>query len=116
MDLTIVLDASDATSTSGFQKVKTFARQLVDSFQVGANGAHVGVVSYGLAPSVDLRLNTYTGGALTKQKVSDQIDKLKFKGGRGSISGALEAAANDIFTEANGMRGHSVNKVQFYTC
>ena len=111
MDLSLVLDASDAASTSGFQKIKTFAKQFVDSFEIGNDKARVGIVSYSASPSVECRFNSFTGRTLSKQKVFDQIDKVKFKGGRGRVTNALQAAANDIYTTRNGMRDTSVNKV-----
>jgi len=46
LDLVLVLDGSNSIRLGAFDTMKDFARQIVDSFNVGPAGAHVGVVQF----------------------------------------------------------------------
>ena len=107
LDLTLVLDSSDSAGRVGFEKVKRFAKEFIDGFNVRGDGAHVAVINSGGAASVEFRLNSFTN----KQRIKDRLDAMQFRGGRAQVAAALNAAANDVYTTANGMRDQTVNKV-----
>ena len=106
-DLTLVLDASSAAGEKGFAKMKKFAKDFIDGFDIGERFTHVALVTFGGTASVDLSLNSRAN----KERVKQQIDALTYKGGPSSPSSALNVANNNVFTASNGMRDQTFNRV-----
>merc|ERR1712212_959625 len=64
VDLAILLDSSGSISRKNWQKVKNFAKELVDIFKVKEKGSHAAIITYSTNPKLDLKINTYRGAQL----------------------------------------------------
>lgn len=94
-----------------FDKVKDFAKQFVDAFDISDRGTHAAVVSYGTRPVTHTRLNSYSGPALNKRTITDKIDEIDFRSdGPASTSSALTEVLNTVYADGNGAR-NGTNKV-----
>ncbi|EDO40326.1 predicted protein [Nematostella vectensis] len=108
-DLTLLIENSDDVGADGFNKLKTFAKDLTKSFSVADYNTRVSVITYGGPAKVEFTLSSL-GASSLRQKVNQAIDALKFSGGAGGgVSNALEKAVSDIYTAAGGSRD-SANK------
>ncbi|XP_048583307.1 uncharacterized protein LOC5512020 isoform X1 [Nematostella vectensis] len=97
-DLTLLLDTSDDVTEKGFKKVQTFAKNLVDAFNVGDMGTRVSLISYGEKPKLDLKLTGISG--VNSDKVKNAIDRVRFGGGgASSTADALEVAVKEVYTD-----------------
>ena len=104
-DLTIVMENSNQVGDVQFEKVKTFAKQLVDAFDVRDGGTQVSVVSYGSRPIVHTRLDSFRGPELNNRAVIDEIDRIPFlRETDVSTSSALSAVLNTVYGDGNGAR------------
>lgn len=94
-----------------FDKVKDFAKQFVDAFDIRDGGTHVAVVSYGTRPVIHTRLNSYSGPGLYTRTITDKIDEIDFRSeGAVSTSSALTEVLNTVYADGNGAR-NGTNKV-----
>lgn len=94
-----------------FDKVKDFAKQFVDAFDIRDGGTHVAVVSYGTRPVIHTRLNSYSDPGLNKRTITDKIDEIDFRSeGAVSTSSALTEVLNTVYADGNGAR-NGTNKV-----
>lgn len=109
-DLALLLETNDAVGESGFNKVKTFAKELIDGFSIADSGTRVSVISYGDKAKVDSRFNTIINS--NKERVKARIDRIPYRGGGPSLtSKALQEAFQEVYKFAAGSRGPAVNKV-----
>ena len=96
---------------AGFNKAKTFVKQLINGFNIREGGTHVSVVSYGEKPRLDFKFNTVRNP--TKQKLGLLIDRIPFPGGGASSTAkALQTAYSEVFRVDSGARERGVNKVR----
>lgn len=94
-----------------FEKVKTFAKQLVDAFDVKDGGTQVAVVSYGAKPVVHTLFNSFSGPALNKRNIKDTIDEIDYQSDSVvSPSSALSEVLDTVYADGNGPR-NATNKV-----
>ncbi|EDO40323.1 predicted protein, partial [Nematostella vectensis] len=94
-DITLVLDSSNAVGLDGFNKVKTFAGQLVDAFNIG--DTKFAVITSGKSTKIDFMFNTLKGGAL-------KISNLQSAGLGVDVASAIKLAADNAFTVFGGVR------------
>lgn len=100
----------ESTSSTGFKKVKDFAKELVEAFTISQADTRVSVITYGGSAKVDFRFNSAAGSSLSKAKSG--IDKLVLVGGGNAGSGdALQLALDNVFIYGGGSRQNS-NKVR----
>ena len=94
-----------------FAKVKDFAKQFVDAFDVREGGTRVAVVSYGSSPLVHVRFNSYSGPLLNTRSIADGIDEIALRSESSvSTSSALTEVLNTVYADGNGAR-NGTNKV-----
>ncbi|EDO25418.1 predicted protein, partial [Nematostella vectensis] len=102
-DITLVLDSSNAVGLDGFNKVKTFAGQLVDAFNIG--DTKFAVITSGKSTKIDFMFNTLKGGALSKDGIKSRIEFATFQGGDApDIGRGLGHALDEVFKTQNGAR------------
>ena len=109
-DLTFVLENSDDVGPENFEKMKIFARDLVNAFIIGSFGSRVALVTYGGPASVEFKFNSIPGA--TKKMIFKAIDQVRFQSGPGgALSAGLQKAVDSVYTIAGGVRERS-NKVR----
>ena len=94
------MDASGSVGSSNFQIMKTFVRDIANSFEIGPNDVQIGVMSYGSSNSFHFYLNTYS----TKSSVLSAISALPYSGGLTNTAGALNGVRTTGFSQSNGAR------------
>ena len=94
------MDASGSVGHSNFQKMKTFVRDIANSFEIGPNDVQIGVMSYGSSNTFHFYLNRLS----TKDAVLSTISILPYKGGGTNTAGALNGVRKKGFSQSNGAR------------
>ena len=97
------MDASGSVGSSNFQTMKTFVRDIANSFEIGPNDVQIGVMSYGSSNYFHFYLNTYS----TKSAVLSAISAIPFSSGGTDTGGALNGVRITGFSESNGARPSS---------
>ena len=106
-----MLENSAHIGESNFEKIKAFAKQFVNAFEVTDEGTHVAIISYGTRPLAHVLFNSFSGPALTKSLITDTIDEIDFQNDRSvSPSQALSEVLNTVYVDGNGAR-NGTNKV-----
>ena len=93
MDIAFALDSSDDVSSFQWQQQKDFVKEVIESLQVGPDGVHTGIMSYGAMPSVDLKLNVQNKD---KQRLLQTLQGLDRAVGRRNIASLLDASKNEV--------------------
>ncbi|CAG5108086.1 Oidioi.mRNA.OKI2018_I69.chr1.g3626.t2.cds [Oikopleura dioica] len=102
-DLALLLDTNVDIGDSGLAATKAFAKEMIDSFEVGASSAKVTVAGYSgekVSPSVFL-LDSATS---PKPTLLSKVDSINFSGRDLRIERALAFLVNFSFLEAMGRR------------
>ena len=94
------MDASGSVGYSNFQTMKTFVRDIANSFEIGPNDVQIGVMSYGSLNTFHFYLNTYS----TKFAVLSAISTLPYSRGGTKTALALNAVRITGFSQFNGAR------------
>ena len=76
----------------------------MDEFEVSDTGTHVALIEYSTDASIQLKFNTFTGGALNAVNIKRKIQSVPHTRGFTYIDKALDLANREVFSEANGMR------------
>lgn len=107
--MTLIMESSNDIGAGNFNKMKEFAKQLIDAFVISDFGTRVAAVTYGNTAVLNFKLNSIPG--VNQRQVFNEIDNIPFQGGAGGgVSAALEQAVNSIYTKEGGSRDSS-NKV-----
>eukprot|EP00058_Branchiostoma_floridae_P018920 XP_002604409.1 hypothetical protein BRAFLDRAFT_220331 [Branchiostoma floridae] len=102
MDLFFVLDGSGSVTDANFDKMKQFAKNVVNAFDISASSTRVGVVQYSDSNTLEFNL----GDHADKPSTLAAIDSIVYQGGGTRTGSALE------FARVNAAwRGESVPKV-----
>ena len=94
------MDSSGSVGSSDFQTMKTFVRDIANSFEIGPNDVQIGVMSYGSSNYFHFYLNTYS----TKSAVISAINAIPYSGGGTDTAGALNGVRTTGFNESKGAR------------
>ena len=94
------MDSSGSVGSSDFQTMKTFVRDIANSFEIGPNDVQIGVMSYGSSNYFHFYLNTYS----TKSAVLSAINAIPYSGGGTDTAGALNGVRTTGFSESKGAR------------
>ena len=97
------MDSSGNVGSSDFQTMKTFVRDIANSFEIGPNDVQIGVMSYGSSNYFHFYLNTYS----TKSAVLSAINAIPYSAGGTDTGGALNGVRITGFSESNGARPSS---------
>ncbi|CAH1252946.1 MATN1 [Branchiostoma lanceolatum] len=83
VDLVFVVDGSGSVTAPEFEKVKTFMKNVVTQFTIGAADTKVGVIQYSSTVQEEFSLNAH----FTKTAVLNAIDNIVYMGG-GTLTGS----------------------------
>ena len=104
MDFGFILDGSGSISRRNWQRIKEFVKEIVDSFDVSAEGTHFSLLEYSNEPTVYLKFNDFADAQLNAVNIKRRIDEVSPSGEETYIDKALTLASEEIFTEEGGMR------------
>ena len=100
VDIVFVVDGSGSIGAKRFGYMKTWLKQVADSFKIGENNARVGVVHYNKTNVVEFDLDTYSDNI----GVSNAIDNIKYKAGGKTFTGRALDVAKGLFRHDKGRR------------
>jgi uncharacterized protein YegL len=100
VDLVFLLDNSGSVGLENFIKVKDFVKRVIDYFNIGADGTHVSVVTYGTNTHVEFNLVKY----FTKNESRNAVDDIEYGGFLSYTGEALNTVRQKVFTASAGMR------------
>ncbi len=95
-----MVDGSWSIGTENFEQIRQFLKTLVNSFDVGPDHVHIGLVQYSTTPRTEFLLNTYQN----KKDILGYISKLPYMGGGTHTGQGLDFMLNEHFVEAAGSR------------
>uniref|UniRef100_A0A4W3H993 VWFA domain-containing protein n=2 Tax=Callorhinchus milii TaxID=7868 RepID=A0A4W3H993_CALMI len=99
-DLVFLLDSSSSVGRENFQKVRQWVVKLVETFEVGVDGTHVGVVSYSDRPHTEFEL----GAHHSAEAVQRAANAIPYRRGNTRTGEAIGHVALDSFTVQAGGR------------
>ncbi|KAM6936028.1 LOW QUALITY PROTEIN: collagen alpha-6(VI) chain [Lycodopsis pacificus] len=100
-DIVFMVDGSWSIGTENFKQIRRFLHTLVNSFDVGQEHVHIGLVQYSSTPRTEFLLNTYQ----SKKDILQYISRLPYMGGGTHTGLGLDFMLNEHFVEAAGSRG-----------
>jgi uncharacterized protein YegL len=100
VDLVFLLDGSGSIGANNFKKVKEFVKKVVDFFNIGKSGTHIGVVQYSTKAVTEFNLARY----FTKSEMKNAVDRIPYQSGWTYTAEALNHLSKNIFTRQAGMR------------
>jgi len=104
-DIIFVVDSSGSIKLENWHHVLDFINDIIDRINVSAQGAHVGLVTYGNRAHIIFQLNNFTDPAPMKAAVS----ATKFLDENTNTSGGIYTATNIMYTKVNGDRDKAPN-------
>lgn len=105
MDIGFLVDSSNAVSQQNWNRLKSFAKNMVDSFNPSWSGNHIGFMSYDNMARLHFAFNALRGDRYTAKGVKRLMDNVKFQqGGARRIDTALNTAYRDLFSISGGYR------------
>ncbi|XP_066269384.1 alpha-tectorin-like [Branchiostoma lanceolatum] len=112
VDLVFLLDGSGSVTETNFQRIKDFAKDLIQEFNINSqNGTRVGAVQYSSKIREEFKLNRYN----TSAEVMSAIDGIRYMRGGTYTGAALRYLPDNIFTAAAGDRPDRANIVVLVT-
>ncbi|XP_039192174.1 collagen alpha-4(VI) chain-like isoform X2 [Crotalus tigris] len=101
-DLVFLIDGSDSISKQNFSTMKTFMKEVVDSFIIAKDKVRIGVAQYSTDPQKEFYLNEFFNNNAIKKKI-DAIAQLKGH----TFTGAGLKFVRSFFESANGGRQYN---------
>ena len=108
VDVVIILDASTSVTEGNFQKMRDFAKDLVDKADVDSGSVRFGALIYSTEVQIEFNLGEYRTGT----DIKAAIDRIPYIYGSTNSADALLTMYSQMFTRANGDRPH-VDNVAF---
>nr|XP_056713047.1 collagen alpha-6(VI) chain-like [Euleptes europaea] len=98
-DLVFLVDGAKSITPSNFTVMKTFMKNIVNSFLIAENKIHIGVVQYSDAPQTEFYLNEFYSDTEIKRKIENmaQLESATF-------TGRALRFVKSVFQPANGGR------------
>ena len=100
VDAVIILDASTSVTERNFQKMREFAKDLVDKADVDSGSVRFGVLIYSTEVAIQFHLNEYR----TSADIKAAIDTIPYIYGSTNSADALKTMHEVMFTRSNGDR------------
>ena len=97
------MDESGSVGSSNYQLMKTFARNIANSFTIGPQDVQIGLLSFSSSYRFRFYLNTYS----TKAALLSAINNIPYSGGGTNTASALNAIRLNGFTSSAGARPSS---------
>ena len=92
----------------GWNRLKSFAKVVVDSFPPSKNGTHIGFVTYGDQASVDFNFDFKPESWrpwFDRDSMKRYIDNIQYRPrGERRIDNALDVTNRDLFSQSGGSR------------
>ncbi|XP_034553414.1 collagen alpha-6(VI) chain [Notolabrus celidotus] len=101
-DIVFLVDGSWSIGAENFEQIRLFLYSLVNSFDVGPDHVHIGLVQYSNDPRTEFLLNTFQ----TKEDILQYISELPYKGGGTNTGLGLDFLLREHFVRAAGSRAH----------
>ncbi|KAL8165473.1 UNVERIFIED_CONTAM: hypothetical protein K2H54_045761 [Gekko kuhli] len=98
-DLVFLVDGSLSITSRNFTVMKTFMKDIVDSFVIAQNKVHIGVVQYSRNPQTEFYLNKFYNDTEIKKKI-ESIVQLNLT----TFTGKALSFVKNVFEPANGGR------------
>ncbi|XP_014854108.1 PREDICTED: cartilage matrix protein-like [Poecilia mexicana] len=102
-DIVMLVDGSSSVSPGGFQHMKSFISELLQTMHIGPNSFQIGLTQFSTEPKTEWNLNTYR----TKESLLKDINNIKQLHGGTMTGKALEHILNHSFKPTAGMRPDS---------
>lgn len=113
IDLGFLLDSSGSLNQGDNERlIQEFTKSVVDNFELGPDGTHVGLVQFDNTATTLLRFTD----TQTKANVEDKINTYEIRRGQTFINKGIDEAYNELFDEGKGMRGSNFKKVSMKNC
>lgn len=100
VDVTIILDASTSVTEANFQKMRQFAKDLVDKADVDSGSVRFATLIY----STDVQVQFYLDQFSTRSATKAAIDKIPYIYGSTNSADALKTMHTQVFNRARGDR------------
>nr|KAG5705131.1 hypothetical protein BaRGS_030848 [Batillaria attramentaria] len=104
-DIVFVLDASQSVGDEGFETLKVFVEDVINSFEVGKNKVRVGILKYSDSARTEFNLNDF----YNETELNETISKIVYTMGQTNTGNALDHLRTDMFTPENGDRPNVPN-------
>ena len=101
----IILDASTSVTEANFQKMRDFAKDLVDKADVDSGSVQFGALIYSTEVQIEFNLNDYRTGT----DIKAAIDRIPYIYGSTNSADALMMMHTSMFTRRNGDRPDADN-------
>lgn len=99
MDLIALLDGSSSVGEENFKKIKNFLLDVVDGLKMGLSDTRVGFIQYTSRYFIEREtgINIYSDAT----SLSDNIQKIKYRGGTTYTGHAMNYTAKNGFITEN---------------
>ena len=101
VDIGFVLDSSGSVSTSNYQNMKTFVKDLTNFFTISPDETRVSVMSFSNDATIHIPFSRHFDDHV---ELSTAIDAIDYSGGGTATATALNKAHEDMFRAKNGAR------------
>lgn len=108
VDVVIILDASTSVTETNFDKMRTFAKDIVDKANVDSGSVRIGCLIYSTSVEIQFYLDEYK----TNDDVKAAIDKIPYIYGSTNSADALKTMHEQLFNTRRGDR-NDVENVAF---
>lgn len=98
-DLIFLIDGSESISENSFSTMKTFMKDVVDSFDISRDKVRLGVVQYSQEPQREFYLNEFYSDTIIKEQIN-RIEQLRSS----TFTGKGLRFVQSLFEPANGGR------------
>ena len=105
VDVVIILDSSTSVSEENFQKMRNFAKDLVEKADVDSGSVRFGAVKYSTKEEIQFHLNEYQ----TSAQIKAAIDAIPYSYGSTNSADALLAMHAQMFVPGRGDRPDADN-------
>jgi len=92
-NIMFMLDSSGSVRDDGFEKMKTFIKDLVDTLNVAKDQSKIGVMTFSDTATIDIELGKYS----TRTEIRNAIDKIRYRRGKTNTAAALTMLLDQAF-------------------
>lgn len=93
-NIMFLVDSSGSVRDDGFEKIKTFINDLVDTLNVAKDQSKIGVITFSDTATLDIPLGEY----FTRTDIRNAIDKIQYRRGKTNTAAALRMLREQGFS------------------